>query len=328
MGVTTAATTKPPVPGPLPKPGHVPPSLRLMAADIKLAHSIFAMPFAILASFLALVGGKGAHVEPAKWWAFLAKLLLVIACMVTARTWAMLINRLVDRKFDAANPRTQQRVFASGKLSPAKGWIVTGICGTLFIGLALLFDVFFHNPWPVGFAVPVLAWVALYSFTKRFTALCHIFLGTSLAVAPLAAALAIDPSALTNTPSIWWLAGFVVMWVAGFDIIYALQDREFDKEKGLKSIPVTLGQEGARMASMTLHAVGAVMLLAAWTSHPSLGPITGSGIVIVLALLTIEHIIVGVGAKRGLAGLNVAFFTLNGVVSCVLGVLGVVDLLL
>jgi 4-hydroxybenzoate polyprenyltransferase len=294
-------------------------SLRLIAADIKLSHSVFAMPFAVLAAFMARAGTA--------WGGFAVKLLLIVACMVLARTWAMLVNRLADRDIDAANPRTRRRVFASGELGAFRGWSVAFACAVLFVLATALFWWLFQNPWPCWLSVPVLAWVALYSFTKRFTALCHIFLGTSLAVAPLAAAVAIRPEALATTPSIWWLAAFVVMWVAGFDVIYALQDEGFDRDKKLNSIPAALGSKAARTVSMLLHAGAALALIAAWTSHPELGRLFGVGVAIVLALLVSEHIIVARGARRGLAGLNMAFFTLNGVVSCVLGALGVIDLL-
>lgn len=294
-------------------------SLRLIAADIKLAHTVFAMPFAVLAAFMARPGTA--------WGAFAVKLLLIVVCMVLARTWAMLVNRLADRHIDAANPRTQRRVFASGQLHAFRGWSVALACAGLFVLATGLFWWFFDNPWPCWLSVPVLGWVALYSYTKRFTALCHLFLGASLAIAPLAAAVAVKPLALAGTPSIFWLAAFVLLWVAGFDVIYALQDERFDKEHRLSSIPAALGSAGARTVSMLLHAGAALALVAAWTSHPALGRLFGVGVAAVIALLVSEHIIVARGARRGLAGLNMAFFTLNGVVSCVLGAGGVADLL-
>jgi 4-hydroxybenzoate polyprenyltransferase len=309
-GVTTAPA----------QPVAIGASLRLIAADIKLAHTVFAMPFALLAAFMARPGTT--------WGDFGIKLVLIVACMVLARTWAMLVNRLADRRFDAANPRTSRRVFASGQLDAVRGWSVAMACAALFVGVTALFWWFFDNPWPIGLAAPVLGWVAMYSYTKRFTALCHLFLGASLAIAPLAATLAVRPGALGETPAIFWLAGFVLLWVAGFDVIYALQDERFDREHKLNSIPAALGSAGARVASMVLHAGAALALLAAWTSHPELGRVFGVGVAAVIALLVSEHIIVARGARRGLAGLNMAFFTLNGVVSCLLGAVGIVDLLI
>src|SRR5205823_13287165 len=124
------------------------------------------------------------------------------------------------------------------------------------------------NPWTMWLSGPILLWLAFYSFTKRFTAWCHLVLGASLAASPVAAALAVHHSAVLGpnpTAAIWWLAGFVLLWVAGFDVIYALQDEAFDKDKGLKSIPAALGSKGARITSMALHAGAAIMLLSAWT---------------------------------------------------------------
>ncbi len=292
-----------------------------MAADIKLSHSIFAMPFAVLAAFLS-------HAASAEAWSvFAGKLGLIVVCMVLARTWAMLVNRLVDRGFDAANPRTARRAFAAGTLAARRGWAVAAGCALLFVAASSGFWWFYANPWPVALSLPVLGWVALYSWTKRWTALCHGVLGVSLAMAPLAAGLAVSPEALVTTPAIWWLAGFVVMWVAGFDVIYALQDEGFDIGRGLKSIPAALGSRGARAVSALLHAGAAGALRMAWWSHPAFGWLFAAGAVLVAGLLVMEHLIVARSARRGLAGLNMAFFTVNGVVSCVLGALGVVDLL-
>jgi len=281
---------------------------------------VFALPFAVLAAFIAQVASG------LSWVSFGGKFALILVCMVTARTWAMLVNRLADRGFDAQNPRTQRRVFAAGRLSAAQGWGVALACAAVFIAACGGFRLLYDNWWPIALSVPVLGWIALYSYTKRFTALCHVFLGTSLAIAPLAAALAVWPEALRTTPSLWWIAGFVVAWVAGFDVIYALQDEGFDKGRGLRSIPAALGSAGARAVSIFLHLGAGAALIMAWRSHASFGPLLGAGVVAVLALLVTEHVIVYRGARRGLAGLNMAFFTLNGVVSCVLGALGVADL--
>jgi 4-hydroxybenzoate polyprenyltransferase len=295
-------------------------SLKLIAADIKLAHSVFALPFAVLAAFIAQAASG------LSWQTFAGKFALVLLCMVTARTWAMLVNRLADRGIDFENPRTRRRVFASGQLESGRGWTVAFACAAVFVVATGGFWLFFGNRWPIVLSVPVLGWIALYSYTKRFTALCHLFLGTSLAIAPLAAALAVWPEAVRSVHTLWWIAGFVVAWVAGFDVIYALQDEGFDQHKGLRSIPAALGSAGARLVSILLHTAAAAALIVAWRSLEAFGPIMGVGVAAVLTLLIAEHIIVYRGAKRGLVGLNMAFFTLNGVASCVLGVLGVVDL--
>lgn len=293
----------------------------LIAKDIKLAHSVFALPFAILASFLA---GPKTSATGGAWLTFFAKLAIVIVCMVGARTWAMLVNRLADRAIDAENDRTKRRVFASGALTSRTGWLAACMAAGLFVFACSMFWIFFGNPWPVYLAVPVLGWIAFYSFTKRFTALCHVFLGGALGASPLAAAIAINPASLSSTPAVWWLSLFVVLWVAGFDVIYALQDQAFDKAKGLSSIPAKLGTTGALWASRALHAGAFIALLSAWTSEPRFGGVFSAGLVIVGLLLIMEHV---VATRRGQRGIDMAFFTLNGIVSCVLGVLGVIDLL-
>lgn len=285
--------------------------------DIKLAHSVFALPFAILAAVAARpVDGA--------WSRFAGQLGVVVVCMVLARTWAMLINRIVDREFDAKNARTARRALASGRVSPAQAWAIALACAALFIGAASMFWVFFGNRWPALLGVPVLAWIAFYSFTKRFTWLCHVFLGGALAASPLAAAIAVDPSSLSRLAVLWYLAGMVVLWVAGFDVIYAIQDLEFDQRQGLSSIPARLGLRGAVWTSRVLHAGAFAMLVLAWRSEARLGTAFGAAVGLVAALLVMEHVVL---ARRGKAGLDMAFFTLNGIVSCVLGAAGCADLL-
>lgn len=297
-------------------------ALRLAAADIKLAHSIFALPFAVLGAFLA-------RAEGSPWSRFAGQFALVIVCMVLARTWAMLFNRLADRRLDAANPRTARRVFASGRLSPGTGWAIALACGALFIAAAWLFDPLFGNPWPARLAVPVLAWIAFYSLTKRFTWFCHVFLGGSLAASPIAAAIAVDPSAVglagggVRAPAVFWLAGMVVMWVAGFDIIYALQDVAFDRGTKLWSIPARLGVSPAIWISRVLHAAAVVFLFSAARADGRFGSLLAVGVLAVVGLLVGEHLVL---ARRGERGLDMAFFTLNGILSCVLGLFGVLDL--
>jgi 4-hydroxybenzoate polyprenyltransferase len=244
--------------------------------------------------------------------------------MVFARTWAMLVNRLVDRRFDARNDRTRARVFADGRVSPALGWTVALGCAALFTLACAGFWLFFNNPWPTYLALPTLLWIAFYSFTKRFTALCHVFLGGALAASPLAAAIAINPASLLSTPSLWWLSGFVLLWVAGFDVIYALADEAFDRAAGLHSLPSRAGRHAALWASRGMHAAAILMLLAAFTSLPAFGWTFGVAVAATALLLATEHAIM---ILRGNQGIPLAFFTLNGVVSCLLGLAGIADLL-
>jgi 4-hydroxybenzoate polyprenyltransferase len=302
--------------------------MRLIASDIKLAHSVFALPFAVLASFLA---GPFPAQDSLVWRHFAGQLALVVVCMVVARSWAMIVNRLADRSLDAKNVRTQRRVFASGRLSTRAGTLALISCGVAFVACASLFWVFYRNPWPAYLALPVLAWIAFYSFTKRFTALCHVFLGGALAASPIAAAIAIDPASLSKVPALWCIAGFVLLWVAGFDIIYALQDEIFDRGAGLFSIPASLGPRGAAWVSRCMHLGALLCLIAAWRWEPRLGLVFASGCVLVLGLLVWEHTIVAHLVRASLKpgspppALDMAFFTLNGVVSVLLGVAGVVD---
>jgi len=300
-----------------------PPSVvRLLASDIKIAHSVFALPFAVLGAFLA----NTSFGLPGNTPRFLGKLGLVVVCMVGARTWAMLFNRLVDRRFDAQNPRTTRRVIASGRVSFLQGWIAALAAAGLFIAATSAYLLLYANPWPLYLSLPTLAWIAFYSLTKRFTWLCHIFLGGALGASPLAACIAIEPANLSSQPAIWGIALMVLVWVAGFDIIYALQDIDFDRRTGLRSIPARLGPRGALWASRALHALAILFLLAAWAVDGRLSWLFLAGIGIAAGLLIAEHVVLirNDTARTG-RGLDVAFFTLNGVVSCVLGVLGCVD---
>lgn len=291
--------------------------LVVMARDIKLAHSVFALPFAIFAACLA-------SDTPRAYSRFAGQLALVIVCMVAARTWAMLVNRMADRHIDALNPRTESRAFASGTLSARFGYAMLFISSGLFVLGASGFGIAFGNWWPATLSVPVLGWIAAYSYTKRFTWMCHIMLGGALAASPLAAGIAVRPEYLLESPALWWLAGMVAFWVAGFDVIYALADLEFDRQAELNSIPARFGAGGAAWISRALHTIAMVALILAWRADKRLGVLTGMAIVIVGVLLVMEHVVL---ARRGERGLNMAFFTLNGIVSCVLGLAGSIDAL-
>lgn len=288
------------------------------ASDIKLSHSVFALPFALLAAALAI--------EPGASLGRIAGLVaLVLVCMVLARTWAMLVNRIADWQFDAANPRTANRAIPAGRLTRSSAIRVALGCAALFGVVCSGFWLAFGNPWPVLLAAPVLGWIALYSYTKRFTWLCHLFLGGALAASPLAAAIAVEPAVLASSATIWLLAGMVALWVAGFDVIYALQDVAFDRSAGLSSVPASLGVGRALWISRALHAGAFALLVAAWQTEPRLGLLFGLAVAGVGLLLIAEHVVL---AKRGEKGLDMAFFTLNGVISCILGAAGIADLLL
>lgn len=336
-----------PRPTSAPSPSHAPShalpargawaSVKALAGDIKLAHSVFAMPFAVLGAVLAgpFPGGDATSARR-----FAGQVALVVVCMVLARSWAMLVNRLADRTFDAANPRTARRALASGRVDARRGWLAACACAAGFVVATAGFWLFFENRWPMILSVPTLGLLALYSYTKRFTALCHVVLGVCLAFSPIAAAIAIRPAYLHEVATLWWLAGFVACWVAGFDVIYALQDMGFDRARGLSSIPAKLGPRGGVWVSRSLHLLALAFLVMAWHSQPSFGPIMAVGVVLAGVLLAWEHAVVArwlaspeVAGPRGAhddppPALQMAFFTLNGVVSCVLGFLGVLDHLL
>jgi len=299
--------------------------VRLALADIKLAHSVFALPFALLAA--AMVLGRA---DRSSAWVLL---MLIVVCMVAARTWAMLINRLADHRLDAANPRTARRAIASGSLSVRDGWVFALGSALIFIIACAGFWLAAGNPVPLVLSVPVLGWIALYSYTKRFTALCHLFLGTALAISPICAALAIHPQTMgllgsqldATGQSILLIAAFVALWVAGFDVAYALQDQEYDRSVGLHSVPSALGVRGSLWVSRGLHLLALGALAGAWVVEPRLSWVFGGAVVGVGALLIFEHTVL---SRRGVAGLPLAFFTLNGMVSILLGTAGVIDLLI
>lgn len=298
-------------------------TLGTIAADIKIAHSVFAMPFALLAACMA------ATADPLNWSRFGIQLTLIVLAMVFARTVAMLANRVLDRGIDQANPRTAGRALPIGRLTlrSAVFALIAGAAGFLII--CATFGLLYRNWWPAGLAAPVLAWISAYGYLKRFTLLCHIYLGSSLAISPIAAAIAIQPATILPNaplfqPAVLLLSVMVLCWVAGFDIIYALQDVEVDRAQRLHSIPARLGIKNALWISRALHALSVACLFACWWIDWRLGILFGIGIIIVTALLIYEHLTV---ARWGTTKMALAFFTLNGVISCVLGILGIVDVL-
>ncbi len=293
---------------------------RLIAGDIKLHHSVFALPFAVLAAFMA-AAPPGQSID----WARLAgQLTLVVAAMVMARSVAMIANRLLDREIDAANPRTAGRAIPSGRLSARAAAAALLGCAGGFLAICAGFGSFYGNWWPLALSVPVLAWLAAYPLLKRFTSLCHLYLGASLAMSPLAAALAIEPVSIARQPALWMLAAMVTCWVAGFDIIYALQDVEVDRRQGHHSIPARLGAGRALLLSRLLHAGSFALLAAVPLADPRFGGLFWAGAAAVGLLLLYEHLTVH---RWGTTRLALAFFTLNGVISCLVGLLGVADVL-
>lgn len=292
---------------------RLPDRLSALASDIKLSHSIFALPFGLLATFLA-----------AAWDGKLPGILtlgLIVVCMVLARTTAMVANRWADARIDAMNPRTAARAIPSGRLTRRFTLQCAIISGGGFIAAASGFWFLHGNLYPFLVSPLVLVWLVAYSLTKRMTWLCHLILGGALALSPLAASLAIQPNYLTSVAP-YLLALMVMCWVGGFDIIYALQDVASDRKTGIYSIPARLGVEPALWISRAMHGLAVIALVGLWQVSPVLNTGFAVGIVIVAILLIVEHGLVwGSDTRR----IHMAFFTVNGVISVVLGALGIFD---
>jgi 4-hydroxybenzoate polyprenyltransferase len=273
---------------------------------IKFSHTIFAMPFALAAAALA---SRGHGLS-------LARLLGIIVAMAGARTSAMGFNRIVDRNIDARNPRTAARELPAGKVSLRAAWALTVASAALFVGAAA-----YLGPLCLELSPVALALLLGYSFTKRFTFLCHLFLGLAIAAGPAGAWIAVRGD-FTAAPALLMLA--VATWIGGFDILYAISDAEFDRSTGLHSIPARFGIKPSLIMSAALHAItiGALLLLA---SVAGLGIPYLIGVAVVLVLLIYEHAIV---TPTDLSRLNVAFFSLNGYVSVVFLLATLADVLL
>ena len=285
---------------------------RIWGEMVKFSHSVFALPFALLALFLA------ARPHLPTW----GQLGLIALAMVAARSAAMTFNRIVDTRLDARNPRTAGRALPRGLISPAAAWAffasACGVFGLVCGGFWWLYQ----NPWPLMLCVPVVALLCLYSYTKRFTRWSHLVLGAVIALAPLATWIAVNPATLG--PPAWLLMVAVTFWIAGFDVIYACQDVDFDHQAGLHSLPANLGIAAALWLARAFHAVTVAALVAVGLTA-GLGVLYFVGVGCVALLLTVENSLVH---PTDLSRVNLAFFTVNGVVGLVLAVLGVLDIIL
>ena len=279
--------------------------LGLYFSLVKFSHSIFALPFALISLLFATEGQPD-----------LPLLGFVVLAAVSARTAAMAFNRFADRTIDARNPRTQLREIPSGKLRASSALMLTILASLLFVAAAWAL-----NPlcWKLSF--PVLFVLLSYSYVKRFSWLCHFALGLALCLAPLGAWIAAKGSfeGIWGTPLL--LAMAVLSWVAGFDIIYACQDRDFDKGLGLRSIPVRFGIAGALRISRALHVL-TLLCLGATGLLADLGVYWWGGLTVCSALLVYEHRIV---SPTDFSRVNAEFFTANGIFSVVLCVLAAMD---
>jgi 4-hydroxybenzoate polyprenyltransferase len=287
--------------------------LRSLLELIRFSHTLFALPFALLSAVLAWQD------VPFRW----TDLLGILLCMVFARSTAMAFNRLADRRFDALNPRTAGRHLPTGKLSAALVWVFTLVCAAAFVASTLLFLLADPpNPWPLWLAVPTLLFIWAYSLTKRFTALSHFWLGASLFCAPAGAWVALRGMSELAYPIVLGLA--VLCWVAGFDVLYACLDEEFDRRARLHGLPACLGVRASLRVAAVCHLLMVVMLALLYlvdraSGQPHLGRIYLGGVAAVAALLAYEHWLV---RPDDLSRVNRAFFQVNGVIS--VGLLGVV----
>ncbi len=280
-------------------------NLRVTLEMIKWEHSIFALPFALCGAMLAAGGLPTAH-----------QLVWIVVAMVAARSAAMAFNRLADASIDAANPRTSTRALPAGHLTPA--FVVTFIvvsCAIFVVAAAQL------NRLALWLSPVALAVLLLYSYTKRFTRWSHLVLGFALGIAPSAAWIAVRGSL---DPRILLLTAAVTFWVGGFDVLYACQDLDFDRQTGLHSIPGHLGILRALWVARAFHAIMLALLIALLWSF-GLGKLAIVGVAVVAALLAYEHSLV---SPDDLSKLNAAFFTMNGVISVLFFVFVAGDLLL
>lgn len=288
---------------------------------IRFSHTLFALPFALLAAVMAwALGAQSEPYVPFRW----RDLIGILLCMVTARSAAMALNRIADRWIDAENPRTRSRHLPAGLLSVGGVAAFTAVCAAGFVASTLLF---LPNRLPLFLSPPVLAFLFGYSYAKRFTALAHFWLGAALAISPLAAWIAIRGEVVIAHPADLVapavLCAAVTLWVAGFDMIYACQDVAFDASAGLRSVPVRLGVGGALRAAAVCHAGMIVCLAGLPLVFPLFGLVYWLGIAAVAALLVYEHALV---RPNDLGQVNLAFFYVNAVVSLGLFAVGCVDL--
>jgi len=283
-------------------------AMRDYMSMVKIGHTLFALPFALTGFFLGVMHTQ----QPVSWKLFL----LVILCMVFARNAAMAFNRYIDREIDIKNPRTAEREIPAGIIKARSALVFVVLNSLLFITCT-----FFINPVTFYLSPVALLVILGYSLTKKFTSLCHFVLGIGLALAPIGAYLAVT-GRFDLLPVFYSL--LVLFWVSGFDMLYALQDEDFDKSMNLRSIVVLLGKKGALRLSVIVHIisagfVGLIGILAGF------GPLYWIGSIIFAGLLAYQHMIVKPG---DLSRLNMAFFTTNGIASVIFAVFNITDILM
>jgi 4-hydroxybenzoate polyprenyltransferase len=273
--------------------------IRTVLEMIKFEHSVFALPFALTGALLA---ARATH-QPPRGWPTLRQFLWIIVAMVAARSAAMTLNRIVDLRYDKENPRTKWRALATGALSLSFAWVFTLAAVALFFVAAWQLNSLALKLAPLAIAI-----LFFYSFTKRFTNWSHIFLGFALGISPAAAWIAVTGSLDVR---ILILCAAVTFWVGGFDVLYACQDIDYDKQAGLYSVPKRFGIANALLIARVMH-IGVVILLS-WLAYSFALPWPAwAGIAVVAALLGYEHSLVKPG---DLSKLDAAFFAVNGYIS-------------
>ena len=281
----------------------MPTKLAIVFSDIKIQHTVFALPFAVMSAFLAAEGFPETE-----------KLVWIIVCMVGARSAAMAFNRIVDARFDKENPRTQDRALPSGKINAGNYAVFLIASSALFVFAAWMLNSLAFYLSPVALAI-----VFFYSLTKRFTAFSHFWLGLAISIAPVGAWVAIREE-ISFTSLL--LGAAVICWLIGFDILYACLDIEADRANRLHSIPERFGIETALKMAFASHAVMVVFLLVLLEPTVLLGWVYLAGVALVAGLLVYEHSLI---KKDDLSKVNMAFFNVNGIISIGLMAFVIVD---
>lgn len=319
-GAPSVATPPFPIPAALVQESLI----RRFLGLIRFSHTIFALPFAALACVFAITS-PGWQWQPL-WLA--VRMIGVLLCMVSARSAAMAFNRLVDAEFDRQNPRTASRHIPSGQLSSQQVW---GFFWAMSFAFVLSCLLFLPNWLPVVLSIPVLAWLCGYSFAKRFTSVAHLWLGVALALSPVCAWIALRGESVIANPAellpTFVLAVSIAFWVAGFDIIYACQDADFDRQKGLHSLPSRLGIPRALYISAALHALMlvALCLLPILAPQLSLGWLYRISLGLVALLIIRQHALV---KPHDLRRVGEAFFHINAIISLGLCTMAAIDAIL
>lgn len=278
---------------------------------VKFSHTIFAMPFAMIGFFLGLQSQSRPTYSTTE---IIVKLLLVLVCMITARSAAMAFNRYLDRNIDAKNPRTKVREIPAGIIKPSNALAFVIVNCVVFIVATFFINRICFYLSPIALFV-----VLFYSYTKRFTPLCHLVLGLGLSLAPIGAYLSVT-GVFDMLPVLFSLS--VICWTGGFDIIYALQDIDFDQSQQLYSIPSKLGKKNALIVSILLHILSAFFVVYAGIMG-NFHWLYWVGIAVFIGMLIYQHSIV---SPTDLSKVNIAFMTANGIASVVFGVLVIADL--